>query len=131
MTDNAPRSSCDSDSSDTSMGSDLPAAHWAPSGHPLSSTSSSAPSCTPPPPKPLMLKALNHISRVCADVEATSRFYQSILGFRRIKRPGDLSFNGAWLFSDLLGLGIHLIQGNPVRRSLDLKEINIKDDHLR
>lgn len=39
---------------------------------------------------PLKLRSLNHISRVCNDVNETAEFYIRLLGFRRVKRPGDL-----------------------------------------
>lgn len=39
-------------------------------------------------------------------------------------------FEGAWLYNDQVGIGIHLIRGQPIRRSLDVAAINPKDDHL-
>ncbi|CAK9236323.1 unnamed protein product [Sphagnum tenellum] len=56
----------------------------------------------------LPLKSLNHISRNCKDLEASIEFYQHLLGFVPVKRPGSLNFAGAWLFN--YGIGIHLLQ---------------------
>ncbi len=44
----------------------------------------------------LPLKSLNHISRNCKDLEASIEFYQHLLGFVPVKRPGSLNFAGAW-----------------------------------
>ncbi|CAM6024533.1 unnamed protein product, partial [Sphagnum balticum] len=56
----------------------------------------------------LPLKSLNHISLNCKDLEASIKFYQHLLGFVPVKRPGSLNFAGAWLFD--YGIGIHLLQ---------------------
>lgn len=56
----------------------------------------------------LPLKSLNHISRNCKDLEASIKFYQQLLGFVPVKRPGSFNFAGAWLFG--YGIGIHLLQ---------------------
>lgn len=45
---------------------------------------------------PLHLKSLNHISIVCRSVEKSLDFYQNILGFLPIRRPGSFNFDGAW-----------------------------------
>nr|GMC65236.1 metallothiol transferase FosB-like [Ipomoea batatas] len=57
---------------------------------------------------PLRLKSLNHISIVCSSVEKSLDFYQNVLGFFPIRRPGSFDFRGAWLFN--YGIGIHLLQ---------------------
>lgn len=46
----------------------------------------------------LAISALNHISRVCSDVQASMDFYVDVLGFVPVKRPTslELSFHGAW-----------------------------------
>ncbi|KAL8139405.1 hypothetical protein V2J09_005426 [Rumex salicifolius] len=77
---------------------------------------------------PLHLKSLNHISMVCRSVEESIDFYQNVLGFVPIRRPGSFDFSGAWLFG--FGVGIHLLQtDNP--ESLPKKgEINPKDNHI-
>lgn len=45
---------------------------------------------------PLHLKSLNHISLVCRSVEESIDFYQNVLGFIPIRRPGSFDFDGAW-----------------------------------
>jgi catechol 2,3-dioxygenase-like lactoylglutathione lyase family enzyme len=44
----------------------------------------------------LPLRALNHISWLVKDVKESATFYESILGFVRIKRPESFEFEGAW-----------------------------------
>ncbi|XP_020595022.1 uncharacterized protein LOC110035123 [Phalaenopsis equestris] len=76
----------------------------------------------------LPLTSLNHISIVCRSVEESLDFYQNVLGFFPIRRPGSFDFDGAWLFN--YGIGIHLLQSeNP--ESITVKaEINPKDNHI-
>jgi catechol 2,3-dioxygenase-like lactoylglutathione lyase family enzyme len=45
---------------------------------------------------PLLIKSLNHISLVCKLVEESMDFYQNVLGFVPIRRPGSFDFDGAW-----------------------------------
>lgn len=45
---------------------------------------------------PLSLKSLNHFSLVCRSVEKSLDFYQNIIGFLPIRRPGSFDFHGAW-----------------------------------
>lgn len=52
----------------------------------------------------LPLLSINHISRVCSDVDATRRFYRDVLGFVEIKRP-DFDFDGSWYVTQLVGFG--------------------------
>ena len=47
-------------------------------------------------PMALPLKSLNHVSRNCRDLYASMDFYERVLGFAPIKRPGSFDFNGAW-----------------------------------
>ncbi|KAA3479412.1 Metallothiol transferase fosB [Gossypium arboreum] len=77
---------------------------------------------------PLHLKSLNHISLVCRSVEESMNFYQDILGFVPIRRPGSFDFNGAWLFG--YGIGIHLLQSEDPESLPKKKEINPKDNHI-
>lgn len=44
----------------------------------------------------LPLMALNHVSRLCRDVNKSVDFYVNVLGFVQIKRPPALDFDGAW-----------------------------------
>ncbi|KAK3029095.1 hypothetical protein RJ639_039239, partial [Escallonia herrerae] len=55
---------------------------------------------------PLHLKSLNHISIVCRSVEESLDFYQNVLGFFPIRRPGSFDFDGAWdVVKDSIDLG--------------------------
>lgn len=77
---------------------------------------------------PLSLVSVNHISLVCRSVEDSMDFYENVLGFFPIKRPGSFNFDGAWLFS--YGMGIHLLQ-SPNPDSIPKKqEINPMDNHM-
>lgn len=78
---------------------------------------------------PLHLKSLNHISIVCRSVEKSLDFYQNILGFFPIRRPGSFNFDGAWLFN--YGIGIHLLQSeDPEKMPKISTNINPKDNHI-
>ncbi|GLU22104.1 hypothetical protein SLE2022_382010 [Rubroshorea leprosula] len=77
---------------------------------------------------PLHLKSLNHISLVCRSVEESIDFYQNVLGFVPIRRPGSFDFDGAWLFG--YGIGIHLLQAEKPEDMPKKKEINPKDNHI-
>jgi catechol 2,3-dioxygenase-like lactoylglutathione lyase family enzyme len=72
----------------------------------------------------LPIRSLNHVSRVCRDVQSSVDFYTHVLGFIPIQRPS-FQFDGAWLFN--YGIGIHLIEGQPSPRS---SQISPKADHL-
>ncbi|KAI5320558.1 hypothetical protein L3X38_040266 [Prunus dulcis] len=77
----------------------------------------------------LHLKSLNHISLVCRSVEKSLDFYQSVLEFFPIRRPGSFDFNGAWLFN--YGIGIHLLQSeDPDKMPKKITQINPKDNHI-
>eukprot|EP00884_Botryococcus_braunii_P022023 jgi/Botrbrau1/8504/Bobra.0029s0010.2 len=73
----------------------------------------------------LPLRSLNHISRVCKDVEVTAKFYEEVLGFYKVKRPSSFDFDGYWLFN--YNIGIHLIAGEPLARP---RELNPRADHM-
>jgi len=55
-------------------------------------------------------------------------FYQTILGFVPIRRPGSFDFDGAWLFGH--GIGIHLLQSSDPESLPVKKAINPKDNHI-
>lgn len=67
------------------------------------------------------LMALNHVSRLCKDVEKSVEFYTKVLGFVLIERPQAFDFDGAWLFN--YGVGIHLIHAK------DDEQHKLSDDH--
>ncbi|KAF8389095.1 hypothetical protein HHK36_025780 [Tetracentron sinense] len=77
---------------------------------------------------PLHLASLNHISLVCRSVEKSLDFYQNVLGFFSVRRPGSFNFDGAWLFN--YGIGIHLLQSEDPENMLKKNEINPKDNHI-
>ncbi|KAM3320951.1 glyoxylase I 4 [Capsicum chacoense] len=77
---------------------------------------------------PLHLKSLNHISIVCRSVEKSLDFYQNILGFLPIRRPGSFNFDGAWLFN--YGIGIYLLQSEDPENMPKISNINPKDNHI-
>ncbi|CAK7330964.1 unnamed protein product [Dovyalis caffra] len=52
--------------------------------------------------------ALNHVSRLCRNVEESIDFYTKVLGLVLIERPLAFEFDGAWLFN--YGVGVHLIR---------------------
>jgi len=76
----------------------------------------------------LPLSSLNHISLLCRSVDASLDFYQNVLGFTPIRRPGSLDFDGAWLFK--YGIGIHLLQSADPEALPKKTEINPKDNHI-
>ncbi|CAK8574650.1 unnamed protein product [Lathyrus sativus] len=77
---------------------------------------------------PLHLKSVNHISLVCRSAEESMDFYQNVLGFFPIRRPGSFNFDGAWLFG--FGIGIHLLETENPEKLPKKKEINPKDNHI-
>jgi catechol 2,3-dioxygenase-like lactoylglutathione lyase family enzyme len=54
-----------------------------------------------------LLGGIHHVSLDVDDAEATGRFYEDVLGLRRIERP-DFGFPGRWF--DAGGTQIHLIE---------------------
>ncbi|KAG6593436.1 uncharacterized protein LOC111778913 [Cucurbita pepo subsp. pepo] len=77
---------------------------------------------------PLHLKSLNHISLLCRSMEESIDFYQNVLGFFPIRRPGSFNFDGAWLYG--FGIGIHLLQSEEPDNLPKKGAINPKDNHI-
>ncbi|KAL8138681.1 hypothetical protein V2J09_004682 [Rumex salicifolius] len=77
---------------------------------------------------PLDLKSLNHISMVCRSVDESISFYQNVLGFDPIRRPGSFNFSGAWLAG--YGIGIHLLQSDDPENLPKKEEIDPKSNHI-
>ncbi|KAL3692744.1 hypothetical protein R1sor_006395 [Riccia sorocarpa] len=77
----------------------------------------------------LPISCVNHISRSCANLQAATRFYETVLGFLPVQRPRSLDFDGVWLFN--YGIGVHLLQAQEgsVKQFRD-SEIDPKADHL-
>ncbi|XP_039126314.1 uncharacterized protein LOC120262287 [Dioscorea cayenensis subsp. rotundata] len=76
----------------------------------------------------LPLTSLNHISIVCASVQRSVDFYQNVLGFFPVRRPGSFDFDGAWLFN--YGIGIHLLQAEDPQHQPKKTVINPRDEHI-
>ncbi|KAK6928800.1 Glyoxalase/fosfomycin resistance/dioxygenase domain [Dillenia turbinata] len=55
----------------------------------------------------LPLMGLNHVSRLCSNVEKSANFYTKVLWMVLIERPEAFDSDGAWLFN--YGVGIHLV----------------------
>ncbi|XP_061995495.1 LOW QUALITY PROTEIN: glyoxylase I 4 [Rosa rugosa] len=79
----------------------------------------------------LPLMALNHVSRLCRNVESRSvDFYTKMLGFVKIERPPAFDFDGAWLFNMVYGVGIHLVQSKGKDRLPDQDHLDPMDNHI-
>ncbi|PHT59718.1 hypothetical protein CQW23_02081 [Capsicum baccatum] len=78
------------------------------------------------------LMALNHVSRLCKDVEKSVEFYTKVLGFVLIERPQAFDFDGAWLFN--YGVGIHLVHAKDEDRlpndTHDNDNLDPMDNHI-
>lgn len=79
---------------------------------------------------PLPLLSLNHVSFVCKSVTASTKFYETVLGFQLVKRPSSFRFEGAWLFNYGIGIGIHLLQCQHPDDVPNKSEINPRDNHI-
>lgn len=80
-----------------------------------------------PMPRPLPTARFNHASLNCRDLETAVAFYESVLGFHRVPRPG-FDFRGAWLYRDGLGMMLHLIEDRAFEPPTDT--INSRINHL-
>ncbi|PON74320.1 Glyoxalase-like domain containing protein [Parasponia andersonii] len=76
----------------------------------------------------LPLMALNHVSRLCRNVEESINFYTKVLGFVRIERPPAFDFDGAWLFN--YGVGIHLVQSEDEERLPETHDLDPMYNHI-
>jgi catechol 2,3-dioxygenase-like lactoylglutathione lyase family enzyme len=77
------------------------------------------------------LMALNHISRLCRNVNESIDFYTKVLGFVLIERPPVLDFEGAWLFN--YGVGIHLVQSKEEEKlpsDTQQHDLDPQDNHI-
>ncbi|PSC71792.1 lactoylglutathione lyase [Micractinium conductrix] len=70
---------------------------------------------------PMALRAVNHVAIGCFDVDAITRFYTKVLGFKEIPRP-KIGFPGHWLKG--CGIMLHIIDHDPQvpRRFRDWKD---------
>ncbi|CAN8247276.1 unnamed protein product [Cochlearia groenlandica] len=76
------------------------------------------------------LMALNHVSRLCRDVQKSLEFYTKVLGFVETERPNSFDFDGAWLFN--YGVGIHLVQnkGDEDKVPSNTNHLDPMDNHI-
>uniref|UniRef100_A0A803P9J1 VOC domain-containing protein n=1 Tax=Cannabis sativa TaxID=3483 RepID=A0A803P9J1_CANSA len=74
------------------------------------------------------LMALNHVSRVCKNVEESIDFYTKVLGFVEIERPPAFDFDGAWLFN--YGVGVHLVQSKDHEKLPQPHNLDPMDNHI-
>jgi lactoylglutathione lyase len=63
----------------------------------------------PTPPK-INVKSFDHVTLICADLEATRRFYVDVLGMSEVQRP-DFKFPGLWFQTG--NMQIHATQQSP------------------
>lgn len=65
----------------------------------------------------LPLMAVNHISFAVPSPQDTARFFEKLLGFKRLKRPAafENSFDGAWVCG--MGLEVHFVQPTSSKRT--------------
>ncbi|WP_425400256.1 VOC family protein [Aeoliella sp.] len=59
-------------------------------------------------PESIPVARFNHAAVNASDVAASIVFYTQVLGFYEVPRPG-FSFAGSWLYSEGLGMMLHLI----------------------
>ncbi|MCO5597889.1 hypothetical protein L7F22_051974 [Adiantum nelumboides] len=77
---------------------------------------------------PLPISAVNHISLLCSSVKKSAEFYERVLGFVPIKRPGSFDFDGAWMFN--YGFGIHLVESPQAAQLPKKGDLDPKDYHM-
>jgi catechol 2,3-dioxygenase-like lactoylglutathione lyase family enzyme len=58
----------------------------------------------------LNAKSFDHVTLICADLEATRRFYVDFIGMKSVGRPA-FNFPGLWF--ELAGVLIHATQESP------------------
>ncbi|HJN67313.1 MAG: VOC family protein [Pirellulales bacterium] len=63
--------------------------------------------------EPISPQSLHHISLATKDAETAARFYETVIGMKRISRP-EFSFGGAWLYHPQGDWQIHLIEREDV-----------------
>lgn len=63
-----------------------------------------------PTPAPINVRSYDHVTIICADLEATRRFYVDFLGTTEVSRPA-FKFPGLWF--EVGGVQIHATQQSP------------------
>jgi glyoxylase I family protein len=63
-----------------------------------------------PQPADIGVKSFDHVTLICADLEATRRFYVDVLGMKQVTRPA-FKFPGLWFQTG--HMQIHATQESP------------------
>ncbi|XP_062116593.1 glyoxylase I 4-like [Humulus lupulus] len=74
------------------------------------------------------LMALNHVSRLCRNVEESIDFYTKVLGFAQIERPPAFDFDGAGLLN--CGVRVHLVQSKDLEKLPEAHKLDPMDNHI-
>lgn len=48
----------------------------------------------------MTVRGLDHVNIIAADLDETTRFYESVLGFKYGARPSEMNFAGGWLYDE-------------------------------
>lgn len=78
-------------------------------------------------PEAIAVSRFNHAALNATEIARSVAFYKSVLGFYEVPRPS-LSFAGSWLYSDGLGMMLHLIDDESFEPSE--VPINTRTNHL-
>ncbi|QDU57484.1 VOC family protein [Aeoliella mucimassa] len=78
-------------------------------------------------PESIAVSRFNHAAVNASDVAASVAFYTQVLGFYEVPRPS-FSFAGSWLYSEGLGMMLHLI--NDDRFTPIAERENTRRSHL-
>lgn len=63
----------------------------------------------------MQIKGLDHVNIIAADLDETTRFYETVLGFRYGGRPAEMNFPGGWLYDQDERPIIHVMMYDPER----------------
>jgi catechol 2,3-dioxygenase-like lactoylglutathione lyase family enzyme len=63
----------------------------------------------------MSVRGLDHVNIIAADLDETTRFYESVLGFRYGGRPSEMNFAGGWLYDENDQAIIHVMTFDPER----------------
>lgn len=79
--------------------------------------------------KPLPILSVNHISFAVPSPIATSKFFQSTLGFRSLPQPDIAAFRTSeWLCG--MGLEIHFVKRQAISERLRQVDLDPRNDHI-
>lgn len=63
----------------------------------------------------MAVKGLDHVNIIAADLDETTRFYESVLGFKYGGRPSEMNFAGGWFYDENERPIIHVMTYDPAR----------------